>query len=156
MNSKVVYSGRNKPVGFEKVYSSPVSKYMVRKVITATISQTLQSVCKTMYENNVGCLVILKRMMSGLVPVGIITERDVVKIIGSTDLFIGQAAIREFMSSPLVTVSSNTTISSAIDIMNVKKIRRLPITSKKNDSDSLVGIISDRDILKAIGKIKKV
>jgi CBS domain-containing protein len=137
------------------LYSSPVSKYMVKKVITATISQTLQSVCKIMYEHNVGCLVILKRMMSGPVPVGIITERDIVKIIGSTDLFIGHAAIREFMSAPLVTVSSNTTMSSAIDIMNAKRIRRLPITSKKNDRDSLVGIISDRDILKAIGKIKK-
>jgi CBS domain-containing protein len=108
-----------------------------------------------MYENNVGCLVILKRMMSGPVPVGIITERDIVKIIGSTDLFIGQAAIREFMSSPLVTVSSSTTVSQAVDIMNAKKIRRLPITGKNRGSNSLVGIISDRDILKAIEKSKK-
>jgi CBS domain-containing protein len=138
------------------VYATPVSKYMVKKVITATVSQTLQSVCKTMYENNVGCLVITKRTMSGLVPLGIITERDIVRIIGSTDLFIGQATIREFMSSPLVTVSSKTTMSSAIDIMNAKKIRRLPITRKNKDAaDKLVGIISDRDIMKAIGKIKE-
>jgi CBS domain-containing protein len=75
---------------------------------------------------------------------------------GSTDLFIGQAAIREFMSSPLVTVSSKTTMSSAIDIMNAKKIRRLPITRKNKDAaDMLVGIISDRDIIMAIGKIKE-
>lgn len=138
------------------VYSSPVTKYMVKKVITATVSQTIQSACKTMYENNVGCLVIVKRIMGGLVPVGIITERDIVKIIGSTDLFIGQAAIREFMSSPLVTVRSTTTLSQAIDLMNAKKIRRLPITGKNNGSDRLVGIISDRDILKTIGKIKRL
>jgi CBS domain-containing protein len=81
-----------------------------------------------MYEHNVGCLVILKRMMSGIVAVGIITERDIVKIIGSTDLFIGQASIRKFMSSPLVTVSSNTT---AVDIMNANKIRR-PVHDKTN------------------------
>ncbi len=93
--------------------------------------------------------------MSGLVSVGIITERDIVKIIGSTDLFIGQAAIRQFMSSPLVTVPSTTTMSSAIDIMNAKKIRRLPLTGKHNGSDRLVGIISERDILKAIEKSKK-
>ncbi len=67
------------------VYSSPVSKYMINKVITAKVRETIQSVCKGMYENNVGCLVILKRMMSGPIPVGIITERDIVKIIGSTD-----------------------------------------------------------------------
>jgi CBS domain-containing protein len=135
-------------------YASPVSKYMVKKVITATVSHTLQSVCKAMYDNNIGSIVIVKKMTSVLVPVGIITERDIVKIIGSTDLFIGMAAIRDFMSTPLVTVSSNTTISSAIDIMNAKKIRRLPITQNK-DGDKLVGIISNSDILKAIGKIKK-
>lgn len=136
-------------------YSSPVSKYMIKKVITATIRETIQSACKSMYENNVGCLVILKRMMSGPIPVGIITERDIVKIIGSTDLFIGRAAIREFMSSPLITVSSNTTMSQAVDIMNTNRIRRLPIIGKKDDNVKLVGIISDRDILEAIGKSKK-
>ena len=39
----------------------PVSKYMVKKIITATISHTVQSVCKTMYENNIGCLVANKK-----------------------------------------------------------------------------------------------
>ena len=138
------------------VYTAPVSRYMAKKVITATVSQTVQSVCKAMYENNIGSVVMVKRTMTGVVPVGIITERDIVKIIGSTDLFVGQAAIREFMSTALVTISARTTLSSAIDIMNEKKIRRLPITRKNKDSvDKLVGIISDRDILKAIGKSKK-
>src|SRR6476620_1826031 len=137
------------------VYLFPVSKYMIKKVITSTVSHTVQSVCKTMYENNIGCLVLTKRTTSGLVPVGIVTERDIVKIIGSSDLFIGRAAIREFMSSPLITVSSNTTMSQAVDIMNTNKIRRLPIISKHDDNDKLVGIISDRDILEAIGKSKK-
>jgi CBS domain-containing protein len=128
---------------------------MVKKVVTATVRETIQSACKNMYENNVGCLVILKRIMSGLIPIGIITERDIVKIIGSSDLFIGRAAIREFMSSPLITVSSYITMSQALDIMNTNKIRRLPIISKHDDNDKLVGIISDRDILQAIGKSKK-
>src|SRR5437867_8908001 len=136
-------------------YASPVSRYMVEKVITATVSHSVQSVCKTMYDNNIGSVVIVKRRMSVLVPVGIITEGDIVKIIGSTDLFIGMAAIREFMSTPLVTVTPETTISSAIDILNAKKIRRLPITHKNKDVDELIGIISGRDILEAIGKIKK-
>ena len=59
------------------------------------------------------------------------------------------------MSSPLITVSSNTTMSQAVDIMNTNKIRRLPVISKHDDNDKLVGIISDRNILEAIGKSKK-
>jgi CBS domain-containing protein len=42
-----------------------------------------------------------------------------------------------------------------VDIMNTNRIRRLPIIGKKDDNDKLVGIISDRDILEAIGKSKK-
>jgi CBS domain-containing protein len=60
------------------------------------------------------------------------------------------------MSSPLVTANTNTTLSSAIDIMNARKIRRLPVISKGKDSNKLVGIISSRDILKAIGKINHI
>jgi CBS domain-containing protein len=41
-----------------------------------------------------------------------------------------------------------------VDIINTNKIRRLPIIDKSDD-DKLVGIISDRDILEAIGKSKK-
>lgn len=137
-------------------YPLPVSRYMVKKVITATVSDTISNVCKRMYENNIGSLVIVKRILSGLDPVGMITERDIVKIIGSTDLFVGNMAIRRFMSSPLVTATTNTTLSSAIDIMNARSIRRIPIVSKSKDSNKLVGIISGRDILKAIGEINHI
>ena len=62
------------------IHPSPISDFMTRKVITTTVEQTIQSVCKNMYENNVGCLIVVKRELKGLVPVGIITERDIVKI----------------------------------------------------------------------------
>ena len=41
--------------------------------------------------------------------------------------------------------------------MNAKKIRRLPITRKNKDAtEKLVGIISSRDILKAIGEVNQI
>jgi len=79
------------------IYSLPTAKFMTKKVITAKIESTVQSVCKSMYENNVGCVVIVKRTNGGIVPVGIITERDVVKIIGSIELFSPQVPIIPYM-----------------------------------------------------------
>ena len=134
------------------IYSLPVAKFMTKKVITAKIESTVQSVCKSMYENNVGCVVIVKRTNGGIVPVGIITERDVVKIIGSIELFSPQVPIRPFMSSPLVTGSSATTVSKAIEIMSRKNIRRLPITDKEGVREKIVGIITEKDIINAIVK----
>jgi CBS domain-containing protein len=134
------------------IYSLPTAKFMTKKVITAKIESTVQSVCKSMYENNVGCVVIVKRTNGGIVPVGIITERDVVKIIGSIELFSPQVPIRPFMSSPLVTGSSATTLSKAIEIMGKKNIRRLPITDKDSVPEKLIGIITEKDIVNAIVK----
>jgi CBS domain-containing protein len=105
-----------------------------------------------MYDNNVGSIVIVKTTNGEIVPVGIITERDVVKIIGSIELFSPQVPIRPFMSSPLVTGSSTMTLSKAIEIMSKKNIRRLPITYKDSSSEKLVGIITEKDIINAIVK----
>ncbi len=134
------------------IYSLPTAKFMTKKVITAKIESTVQSVCKSMYENNVGCVIIVKRTNGGIVPVGIITERDVVKIIGSIELFSPQVPIRPFMSSPLVTGSSATTLSKAIEIMSKKNIRRLPITDNDSVREKLIGIITEKDIVNAIVK----
>jgi CBS domain-containing protein len=138
------------------IYSLPISKFMTKKVITAKINSTVKSVCKSMYDNNVGSVVIVKPTTEGtIVPVGIITERDVVKIVGSTELFSPEVPIRPFMISPLVTGRSDMTITKAIEIMSEKNIRRLPITDKDSVREKLVGIITEKDIINAIVKPSK-
>ena len=132
------------------IYSSPVSKFMTKRVITAKVNTTIKAVCKSMYDNNVGFLVIVKRAMGGIVPVGIITERDVVKIIGSMELLYPHVPIRQFMSYPLITGSPTTTLTKAMEIMSKKNIRRLPIIEKGGARDKLVGIITEKDIINAI------
>jgi CBS domain-containing protein len=130
----------------------PDAKIMTKKVVTAKINSTVRSVCKSMYDNNVGSVVIVKQTNGAIVPVGIITERDVVKIIGSIELFSPEVPMRPFMSSPLVTGSSATTLSKAIEIMSKKNIRRLPITDKDSVREKLLGIITEKDIINAIVK----
>jgi len=128
---------------------------MTKNVITAEITSTVKSVCKSMYDKNVGSVVIVKPTTEGTVPVGMITERDVVKIVGSLELFSPEVPIRPFMSSPLVTGSSAMTITKAIEIMSKKNIRRLPITDKDSIREKLVGIITEKDIVNAIVKPKR-
>ena len=134
------------------IYSLPAAKFMTKNVITAKINSTVQSVCKIMYENNVGSVVIIKQTNGSTIPVGIITERDVVKIIGSIELFNPQVPIRPFMSSPLVTGSSAMPLSKAIEIMSKKNIRRLPVSDKIRTREKLVGIITEKDVINAIVK----
>jgi CBS domain-containing protein len=108
-----------------------------------------------MYDNNIGFLVIVKRTMGGIVPVGIITERDVVKIIGSMELLYPEVPIRQYMSYPLITGSPTMTLSKAMEIMSKKNIRRLPIIEKDSVHNKLVGIITEKDIVNAIVKRRR-
>jgi CBS domain-containing protein len=125
--------------------SMPVSSIMTPDVKTATQDETIQTVCKSMYENDIGSIVVVKRTIEGITPIGIITERDIVRQIGFTDLFVVQAPIRQIMSTPLVTIGANSLVRDAIETMQVKNIRRLPVIDNKG---KMVGIVTQKDVLK--------
>jgi CBS domain-containing protein len=136
----------------------PVSKYMTKNVITATADQTIQSICTLMHKNNIGSVVIIRRDIDGLKPIGIITERDIIHQIGKVELFTTQSSVRELMTGGgeknLITITSDTSVSDAISTMHTNNIRRLPIIDNKDKI--MIGIITDKDILKIILKISGV
>ena len=136
------------------IESIPVSSFMTRNVITETEDKNIQAVCKIMNENSIGSVVILKRTDSNNPNrsnnnkeiVGIITERDIVRIIGLLQPSSLTVPIREFMSKPVITLSPNNSIKDAIQTMQLKNIRTLPVVENQN----LQGIITEKDIFKAI------
>jgi CBS domain-containing protein len=126
--------------------SIPILSIMTGKVITATADETIKTVCKLMYENDIGSIVIAKRTVDDAnKPVGIITERDIIRQIGLSELFVVQAPIRQIMSTPLVTIGPNNPIMDAKEIMQNKKIRRLVVIY---EIEKLIGIITIKDALK--------
>ena len=125
----------------------PVANFMTANVKTVTEDETIQTVCKLMDENDVGSIVVVRRIIDGINPVGIITEKDIIHQIASSELFTIQAPIRQIMSTPLITIESNSHIREAIQTMQLKNIRRLPVIDEKRN---MIGIISEKDVLKAI------
>jgi CBS domain-containing protein len=111
-----------------------------------------------MHENNIGSVVIVRRAVDGLKPIGIVTERDIIHQIGKVDLFTTQSSVRELMTGSgnrdLITISSDTSVSDAISTMHANNIRRLPIID--NNDKGMIGIITDKDILKTILRISGI
>ncbi len=130
--------------------STPLSSIMTPDVKTATLDETIQTVCKSMYENDIGSIVVVKRTIEGINPIGIITERDIVRQIGFTDLFVVQAPIRQIMSTPWVTIGANSLVRDAIETMQVKNIRGLHVIDNKG---KMVGIITQKDVLKKMWNV---
>jgi CBS domain-containing protein len=128
------------------IESIPVSSFMTKNIKTETEDQNIQAVCKIMNENNIGSVIVIKIIDGNNKAVGIITERDVVRIIGLLHPSLLQVPLRDVMSKPLITLSPNHSIKDAIETMQLKNIRRIPIVEK----EKLEGIITDKDIFKAI------
>jgi CBS domain-containing protein len=103
------------------------------------------SACRIMSENKIRSVVIVK-LTGKKNPVGIITERDIVHILGKFDAVLLQAPLRTLMSKPLITVENTATINDAMKIMNKRDIRRLLVTNQHK----MVGIVTDKDIFKLI------
>jgi CBS domain-containing protein len=126
--------------------SIPVSSFMTKNVKIETDDQSIQAVCKTMNENSIGSVIVVNLYDRSRNPVGIITERDVVRIVGKLDPSLLHTPIRELMSKPLITMAPSSTIKDALQAMQQKDIRRIPIV----DKGAIQGIITDKDVFRAI------
>ena|SRR5919198_1999503 len=129
------------------ICSLPVYRFMSKDIKTATEDDTIQTVCRIMYENDIGSIVITKRTIEGIKPIGILTERDIVRLIGTSELFTVQTVVREIMKYPLITIDSNRSVSDAITVMNTKNIRRILVI---DENQKMVGILTERDVFRAI------
>ena len=138
------------------VESTPVLSFMTANVKTAMENQPIREVCKMMYQNKNGSMLILKKntiddgnKSDDKKPIGIVTERDIVRLTGSSDMYLDNVPVGELMSSPLITINLNNSIKDAIEIMQQKDIRRLPVVDNKG---KMVGIITHKDVFRAMLK----
>jgi CBS domain-containing protein len=134
--------------------SVSVSSIMITDVRTAEENQGIQAACKTMYENKMGSIVILKNPIyenkESKIPIGIVTERDIVRLIALSDKsLLVDEPVHAFMKTPLITINPNSSITDAIETMQQKDIRRLPVVDNKG---KMLGIITDKDIFRTILK----
>lgn len=93
-----------------------------------------------MIHNGMGSVPVLEKGK----PVGMITERDVLKVARAIDY---ARPVKEIMTSPVVTVSMETPVVEAITVMNSRGIRRLVVVDPEGKA---VNVLTNRDILKNV------
>lgn len=130
------------------IESVTVASIMTKDVKTARESQNVKAVARIMSESDIGSVVIVKGTEVDR-PVGIITERDIVRVAGTTEVLTLQMPVRDIMSKPVITIDTNSSIRDAIQSMELNNFRRLPVVDREN---KIVGIITDKDIFRAIMK----
>lgn len=113
---------------------------MVQKVITLEADSSLGEAIALMNKHEIGCLIVTKDER----PVGIITERDLLKRLLANIPELPQIKVQQIMSKPLKTGKPNMELEQAARLMVEQKIKKLPVTQ----GDKLVGLITLTDILR--------
>ena len=94
------------------------------RALSTEASQSVFEALQIMAKQAIGSLVVTQNT----VPVGIFTQRDVVKWL-LRDRGLMDRKVGEVMSQPLVSVRPDTTVIEAMNLMREKGIRHLPIVS---------------------------
>ncbi len=120
-----------------------VKDIMTKEVVTIDTNKTVFEAAELMTSKSLGCLVVVIKAF----PVGIITERDIVRRIvakrASPDV-----KIVEIMTKKLITIDPDTSLKEAARVMSTNKIRRLPVLK----NNKLVGIVVASDFVRNVGK----
>ena len=120
-----------------------VKSLMSESVFCLSPEAPLQSAVQQMVEQKFSCIII-KHDNS---PIGIVTERDLVKILNQrTDQIDLSLPVADFMTFPILSVNENETLFDAMVVSRVEKIRHLPVV---NDMDELVGLVTHSDLANA-------
>ncbi len=119
--------------------SPKVKDFMVRDVVTVGAGATVWEAVGLMNKHEIGCLVVMKRAK----PIGIVTERDMLKrvLFGLKDP--EKVKVREIMSKPLIAVKPQMDIEDAAGIMLGQRIKKLPVV----ENGCLIGLVTLTDIV---------
>jgi len=118
----------------------PVKEVMTVEVCTVREKESVHTLARKMIEYGVGSAVVVENGR----PVGIVTEKDLISKVVARNKLPSKVKVADVMTSPIITITPNTSLREAANIMIKKGIRRLPVINEKGD---LVGIITDNDIL---------
>jgi CBS domain-containing protein len=116
-----------------------VRDIMSKDVKVVRPDSSVKEVVATMNKFDIGSILVVQ----GNRPVGIITERDILRRIVQPCLAPETLAARQVMTSPLLTINKTASIDEAAKLMAKEKVKKLPVMDKQK----LVGIVTLTDIV---------
>jgi len=118
-----------------------IDKIMNNSIVSVDSSVSATDAAKMMEDTDVGAVIVLENGS----PIGIVTDRDfAIKITAHS--YPIDTPVRRIMSSPLISIDSNSDLWMASDLMSSRNVRKLPVI----DDDKVVGIVTSSDIVKHI------
>jgi len=124
-----------------------IGKVCNRETVIARAEDTIVEVSKLMRRHHVGDVVVIEPGEGGNVPIGILTDRDLVMEILAQDLSPDAVTVRDIMSEEIVTAREEDGIWDTLQRMRIKGVRRVPVVDARG---GLVGMLALDDLLELL------
>ncbi|MFC1748930.1 CBS domain-containing protein [Pseudomonadota bacterium] len=126
-----------------------VGEYCNREVVVISKDASIIEAAQLMREKHVGDLVVVEPHTAGTVPVGLLTDRDIVIELVAKEADLSSVTVNEVMSTELYTIRESENISDALKCMRNKGVRRVPVV---DEQENLIGIMTSDDALDIISE----
>ena len=126
-----------------------VGEVCTREVVCASSETTVAAAAKTMRQYHIGDVVVTRTEAGRRIPLGIVTDRDIVISVVATELAADTLTLGDIMNPELATAREDEDVFDVVERMRNKGVRRMPIVDAEG---SLVGIISLDDVIEILAE----
>ncbi len=127
----------------------PVGEICTREVTVIRRDETVMEAAKLMRQHHVGSILVVEDRNGVQIPVGIVTDRDLVVEVMAPELDHRVITVGDIMTQELFTVKDSVDTFEAIQYMRSKTVRRLPVV---DEAGGLVGILTLDDVLELLAE----
>jgi CBS domain-containing protein len=110
------------------------------QVVSVSPDAKLSAAVKILSERRIGAVLV----MSGQRIDGILSERDVVRVLGERGASVLDEPVRNMMTQKVITCREADTVGAIMEVMTSGKFRHLPVV----ENERIVGLISIGDVVK--------
>jgi CBS domain-containing protein len=124
-----------------------IGEICTRDVVSATRDTSVLEAARLMRSRHVGDVVVVEISKRGPIPIGIVTDRDIVVGIIAPKIDVAQLTLGDIMGRDLITIPETQDVFETLEHMQDHGVRRLPVTDR---AGVLLGIVSVDDLLELL------
>lgn len=122
----------------------PIGEMCNREVVIVGKETSILEVAQLMRQHHVGDVVVVEERGDRRIPVGIVTDRDIVIEVVAKDVDFHNLVVGDIMGLQLATVQEREGVFETMEVMRLRGVRRLPVV---DEEDGLIGIVTLDDLI---------
>ena len=125
----------------------PITEFCVRNVVCGSRDTPVVDAAALMRHRHVGNVIVIDQIGDKRVPVGIVTDRDIVVEVVAPGLDPKLITLGDLLVGPLTTIEEGASYAETVRQLSIKGVRRMPVVDA---AGGLVGIVTLDDMLRQL------